>query len=266
MLYSRPSPEDWFMRIFAAPLVALLATLPLSAAAQAAPPAAVPAAQPADPVAAPPIAQPAAAPVATLVAPPASQPPAAPPVAAAVAPAQPAPCVVPPATRDRWYIGFGLGGGSGRATETSGDRPLADWVDADHLTAFLQFQAGVTLTPGLLLGGELDVLRTSSDTSQGKKAAQISNVDAVLTWYPQEKGFFLRGGGGLTVFRREWPGLSAAHYPGANLSVGTGYAFWIGRTFNLSLHLDYSRQWYGSNALDLTGSSYTVGWLGFDWY
>ena len=246
------------MRIFVAPLAALLATLPLSAGAQAAPPAPpAPAEQAAPPAAAP-------------VAPPAAQPPAPAPapaaVPAAVAPAQPAPCVVPPATRDRWYIGFGLGGGSGRATETSGDHSLTDWVDADHLTVFLQFQAGVTLTPGLLLGGELDVLRTSSDSSQGKKAAQISNLDAVLTWFPQEKGFFLRGGGGLSVFRREWPGLSAAHYPGANLSVGTGYAFWIGRTFNLSLHVDYSRQWYGSNALDLTASSYTVGWLGFDWY
>jgi hypothetical protein len=220
--------------------IASLLAVPLLAVAQAEPP---PTAQ-----------APLAAPAAATAPPPDAPPPAAP------CPPLPAP------TRDRWYIGFGVGGGSGRASDTSGDLALERWVDPDHLTAFLQLQAGVTLRPGLLVGGELNTLRTGSDTALGKKTAQVSNLDAMVTWYPQEKGFFLRGGGGLTVFTREWPGLKIGKYPGANLAIGAGYAFWIGRTFNLTLHLDHSRQWYGKNVIHLSGSSFTVGWLGFDWY
>lgn len=232
-------------------LAALLIALPLAAAAQATPP---PAPAAPEPAAAAPAPQPAAPAVA------ASQPP----PAATPAPAVAAP--QPPPTRGSWYIGFGLGGGSGQAIDTAGSLKLEDWVDASPATLLAQFQAGVTLTPRLLFGGELSVLRIASNTGGVTKAVQITNLDAMLTWYPLERGPFLRGGAGLSSFRRDWTGYDTGQFGGANLTIGAGYAFWLGRTFNLSLHLDYSKQWYGANAIALTNSSYAALWLGFDWY
>jgi len=217
-------------------LAALLIALPLAAAAQA-PPSPAPAAP--EPATAAPAPQPAAPAVA--------------------APQQ-------PPTRSSWYIGLGLGGASGQAVDTAGSLKLEDWVDASPATLLVQFQAGVTLTPRLLFGGELSVLRIASNTGGVTKAVQITNLDAMLTWYPLERGPFLRGGAGLTSFRRDWTGYDTGQFGGANLTIGAGYAFWLGRTFNLVLHLDYSKQWYGANAIALTNSSYAALWLGFDWY
>lgn len=224
-------------------LAALLVALPLAAAAQAPPP--MSPAEP-DPAA---VASPAQ---------PCPPPPPPPPPPVVQLPAKPA--------RDSWYIGFGLGGASGRATDTAGSLSLKDWVDGGPPTTLAQLQAGVTLTPRLLFGAELIWLRIASNSGGVKKAVQIANYDAMLTWYPLEKGPFVRGGAGLSSFRREWTGYQTGQYWGANLTIGGGYAFWLGRSFNLALHLDYSKQWYGANAISLTNSSYTALWLGFDWY
>ena len=85
---------------------------------------------------------------------------------------------------------------------------------------------------------------------------QISNYDAMVTWFPMERGLFLRGGAGLTNFRvdADAMGLSASNsVNGVNITVGGGYAFWLGRTFNLTLNLDYSAQFYFSNRIGAPG-------------
>ena len=82
--------------------------------------------------------------------------------------------------------------------------------------------------------------------------------------------FFLRGGVGLATLRVDASGFgtsASASVNGVNLTVGGGYAFWIGRTFNLTLNLDLSGQSYSSS--DPTApskSNFTALWLGFDWY
>jgi hypothetical protein len=54
---------------------------------------------------------------------------------------------------------------------------------------------------------------------------------------------------------------------GANITIGAGYAFWLGQTFNLTVNLDYSAQAYDSNQAGApTGTNFTAIWLGFDWY
>ncbi len=229
--------------------ITLLLAAPLLAVAQGEPPTASAPAPLAAP--APPLAGSATAP---------APPPAAPP--------PPAPC--PPLTaappRGPWYAGLGLGSGSGQAHDTFGRLSLRRWVDEDPLTLFAQLEGGLTLTPHLLLGGELSLLRINSNTGAASKAVIISNLDAVATWFPMERGVFLRGGAGFSAFTRQWSGLASGRYNGGNLTVGGGYAFWLGRSFNLVLHVDYSKQWYAKNAIALTDSSYTALWIGSAWY
>ena len=220
-------------------LAALLLTLPLAAAAQSPAP---------------------ASPAAPEASPPALPAPAAPP------PCPACPVCEPPPARGRWYAGFGLGGGLGRATDSFGDGDLGNWVDGGSTTLFLQAQAGLTLTPHLLLGADVGVLGTASRVAGVGKSVWISNYDAMLTWYPLERGPFLRGGAGLSVFTRSWSGFSTGQFKGGNLTVGAGWAFPLARSFNLTVHADYSSQWYGSNAISLSRSSFAALWLGFDWY
>jgi hypothetical protein len=229
--------------------VAMLLAVPLLAAAQAEP---LTGAAPPAPV----------APAAT----PAAGPPPIPGPAPTATPCPPLSAAVLPPSRGGWYLGLGLGGGSGQAQDSFGKLALHRWVDQDPLTLFGQIEAGITLTPHLLLGGELSLLRTNSDTGAMAKAVTITNLDAMATWFPMEKGVFLRGGGGLSSFTREWTGLPSGRYNGGNLTVGAGYAFWLGPSFNLVLHADVSKQWYGANAIALTSSSYTAFWLGVAWY
>jgi len=258
-------------------LAALLVALPLAAAAQSAPPPEAPPAAPAE-VSAPP-AQPA-----QPSQPPPYPPPYPPPPPPAYAPAQPSPpppyppvYAPAPPRRDTWYIGFGLGGGSGRVKDDTGTYKLSDGM-SDPVTVFLNFKVGATLTPRLLLGLDISALRTAGTVPTGlgstlDAAIQITNYDAMLTWFPMERGLFLRGGLGISRITAELgsggfsgsSGVGSASYSGVNATVGGGYAFWLGRTFNLTLNLDFSAQSYGSGS-GPSSSSYTALWVGFDWY
>jgi hypothetical protein len=225
-------------------IVALLIALPLAAAAQYAPPPEAPTAPP------PPAAQ---------VAPP-------PPPSAG------APATTPsPPRRDSWYIGFGLGSGGAKYTDATGTYKLSDGM-TDSTTVLVNFKVGATLTPTLLLGLDLAGFRTEGKFASGlfagnKVSQQISSYDAMLTWFPMERGLFLRGGLGLSVFKLDIPGVGTDSVSGLNLDVGAGYAFWLLRTFNLTVNLDFSGQSYNSNKVGAPSkSSFAALWLGFDWY
>ncbi len=245
-------------------LAALLVALPLAAAAQSAPP-------PEAPPAAPPTvsAQP-AQPSPPSPAAPAAQPlPAAQPAQPSPPPPYPPVYAPAPPRRDTWYIGLGMGGGSGRGKDDLGSYKLSDGM-TDPVTVFVNFKLGATLTPGLLIGLDVSGLRTGgTDTtllgSTIDVGVQISNYDAMLTWFPMERGLFLRGGLGMSRYTVQATGYRDANYRGFNATVGGGYAFWLGRTFNLTLNLDFSGQSYGSGN-GPSRSSYTALWLGFDWY
>ncbi len=273
-------------------IVALLAALPVVAFAESVPPAA--ATEPAPATAVAPAGQPAqepvvqaaplapAAPVAPAPAayapPPQAAPPAAPPQYAP--PSQPpyAPpgaypaYVRPPKTRDRWYIGFGFGGGDGKAANETASATFKEMnLDRSSTTVFMNFKMGATLTPKLLLGGDISAISSGADSDGVTTSVAVVNLDAVATYFPMERGLFLRGGLG-----RSSVGYSVDAYgygdadgtaTGFNVMGGVGYAWWLGRQFNLTANLDFSRQWYGSSSeLNIDDSQFWSLWLGCDWY
>jgi hypothetical protein len=222
-------------------LAALLLFLPLASLAQNAPPPEVPAAQPA------------------AMAAPAPQPP---------PPPSPAPYAPPFQRRDPWYIGFGIGGGSGSGTDASGTTKFTDGL-TDPTTVFINFKVGATMTPKLLLGLDISAVRTQGTALGVTLGIQTTNYDAMVTFFPMERGLFLRGGVGLSRITADVTnGVDrvAETNSGVNLTVGAGYAFWIGRTFNMTINLDLSAQKFNSGKLTVTSGSTAALWLGFDWY
>lgn len=175
-------------------------------------------------------------------------------------------------TRDGWYIGFGLGTGAGTLTTQGGTtfsfRDVAS--GSDTTTVALNFKVGGTLSRSLLLGFDLSTVQTQGEDLLGNTARLgVTNYDAMLTWFPWETGFLLRGGAGLSTMTLSASayGLSGSTtYTGANLAAGAGYAFWLGQRFNLVLNLDFSGAGYGSGTTGPKRSGMWAASLGFDWY
>jgi hypothetical protein len=251
-------------------LAALLAAFPLAVLAQTAGPSPQPA--PAAPAYVPPAPQQAAP--APQYAPPAYVPPPqyAPPAAYAPPQAGP-PGQRQEKQRDRWYIGFGLGGGDGSLELSDGSHSFEDYVGTDPTQVFLNFKVGATITPKLLLGFDLTAIRSEFDGGGATAGAQVTNYDAVATFFPTGRGFFLRGGVGLSAFGYDVEtgyGSASDSTTGVNVLGGVGYAFWLGKAFNLTLNLDASAQSYGEQddayALLPESSSFWSLYVGFDWY
>ncbi len=170
--------------------------------------------------------------------------------------------------RGSWYIGFGIGSGGGKAKDETGSYSLSEGL-GDTLSLSINFKVGLTLTPKLLLGLDINGFQTSGTVTGTSVDAtyQISTYNAMVTWFPMERGLFLRGGFGLSNLSLDVSGYGSDDVSGWNLDVGAGYAFWLGKSFNLTLNLDYAVQSYGSNKVGAPDSSnYWALWLGFDWY
>jgi hypothetical protein len=177
-----------------------------------------------------------------------------------------------PYQRDSWYIGFGLGGGDGTIKDAGGTSSFKEFFGKSPTTVALNFKVGATLTPRLLLGFDLSGVSSSASEGGADATLTIVNYDGVVTFFPVERGFFLRAGAGLSRMNLEVSGTlvdGSVDFSGANLTGGLGYAFWLGRTFNLAVNLDYSTQFWGDNDGGTTGPQRSSFWalgLGFDWY
>jgi hypothetical protein len=191
--------------------------------------------------------------------------------------------------RSPWYVGFGIGTGTG-SIYLSGGQTLS-FHDAitgitpntglpidgtsDNGRIGFNFKFGATLTPQFLLGFDFTLLRGWGSVNSGGLSydtwVQVWNGDVMATFFPFERGLFFRAGTGLSVLSVGIsPGTFAVadtfEHGGVNATIGAGYAFWLARHFNLTLGLDLSRQWYGSNTDGVEGSGMFLAYMGFDWY
>jgi hypothetical protein len=181
----------------------------------------------------------------------------------------------PPGTRDSWYIGFGLGGGAGRIKYGGRTLSFSEFLGGGADTLALNLvRVGATVTPKLLLGVDVGAIgaRRSGD------GVQLNYYDLGVMFFPMEKGLFIRGAAGLSALTID--ATSSPHVTGKgtlrgqNVLLGLGYAFWMRRSFNLTLNIDYQAHFlnkelpslYGGERVSLDSGSGVSGWIGFDWY
>lgn len=174
--------------------------------------------------------------------------------------------------RSPWYIGFGIGTGDGNLSGQGTSMSFKSWHGgtSSPTNLFLNFKIGATLSPTLLVGFDGSAMRSELDQGGIVTALQISQYDAVVTWFPQGEGLFLRGGAGISRMTLSADagiyGSVSMDTSGVNALAGVGYALWLGQAFNLTANLDYSIQSYGSSSNKPESSNFWALWVGFDWY
>jgi hypothetical protein len=176
--------------------------------------------------------------------------------------------------RDNWYIGFGVGYGDGRYNLNGQTVSFRDHVgQLSPVNFMLQFEVGATVRPDLLLGFDLRAVRCQGSGNVNgfdiDASVQANDYLAVVTWFPQQRGFFLRGGGGLStlVSTASVSGQSGSDTVfGVGVLGGLGYAFWLGQHFNLTLNADVSAQAFPSSSDKPTSAAFFDTYLGFTWY
>ncbi len=175
--------------------------------------------------------------------------------------------------RSNWYIGFGLGGAFSAAwTDHGRSTSFDEWLtglDRSPKIA-LNFKVGGTLSPHTLLGFDATAVGQSGTAFDVDAHAQINNYFLMLTHFPYQEGLFFRVGGGFSnlVNMIDTPfGDLDSTLTGVGVLGGIGYAFWLGKSFNLTLNLDYSQQWYSNDSAgEPDRSNFTIAYVGFDWY
>lgn len=168
--------------------------------------------------------------------------------------------------RNPWYIGFGIGSGAGNLTVDGQTRSFRDFLGDTPVTLALQFEVGATLRQDLLLGFDLRTIRSQISHDE---ALQATDWLAMITWYPMERGLFLRGGVGLATLTWDFVdvyGRGTDTVSGVGALGGLGYAFWLGRSFNLTLNADVSAQLFAEEVGRPSSSRFLDVYVGFGWY
>lgn len=161
--------------------------------------------------------------------------------------------------RDGFYIGFNVGAG-GLAFE------FGDWTTERETSAAFALRLGGALAPQFLLGGNLGGWSKEFDDGS---TVTIVRISAEATVFPAGampgpgKGFFLRGGAGISRVEIEIPGLGTADDDGTALHAGTGYEWRIGDgNFHLGVALDWQFAFFENDV----SADYWEGTLQFMWY
>jgi len=165
-----------------------------------------------------------------------------------------------------WYVGTGIGPGFGAKYKLNGqsisfDDRLQGATDKSPLVALNIVNAGIALSPSLLVGFSGSAAAQSGKIAGNTTHLQINNYLAALTWFPVEKGFFVRGGAGLSNILVD-TGVASDRVNGFGILVGAGYALPIGR-HNITFTVDYSRQSYSGSSTKPDSSEFGAVYLGY---
>ena len=166
-----------------------------------------------------------------------------------------------------WYVGSGIGAGLSAKYRVNGqsisfDDRLQGATDKSSLLGINLVNAGVALSPNLLLGGSVSAVAQFGKIAGNDTQLQINNYLATLTWFPAEKGFFLRGGAGLSNIFID-TGTSSDTVHGFGILVGAGFAIPVAGRHNITFTVDYSRQSYGGSSTRPDSSQFGAAYLGY---
>ena len=166
-----------------------------------------------------------------------------------------------------WYIGTGLGPALSAKYKLNGqsisfDDRLQGATDKTPLIALNVVNAGIALSPKLLFGFSGSAASQTGKLAGNNAHLQINNYLAAFTWFPVEKGFFLRGGLGLANILID-TGSSSDRSNGFGILVGAGFAVPVARNHNITFTVDYSRQSYSGSSTKPDSSQFGAVYLGY---
>jgi opacity protein-like surface antigen len=163
---------------------------------------------------------------------------------------------------------FGAGGGYSSA------HPSCDTCDhgGRETGGVLYVNAGATLTPRLLLGGEFKTWKKDAIEMAPNvmTALRMSSLSATTTFYPSAAGVFIKGGIGVAFLDAEFTVGQTALAPdlgrGLGYTAGAGYDvpltervsltpavnFWFGRIGDLNFDSDTFLSDWRQNSVDIT--------------
>ncbi len=175
----------------------------------------------------------------------------------------------PPEEQTKAFIGAGVGSGTARyrvdgATVSFSDR-FEGATDEVPFVAAKVLTFGVEVKPNLFAGADLTGVAQSGTVGTNKTDLQINNYFATLTWFPWEKGLFLKGAAGVSSLfigsgsqsDRSW-GLGAL--------VSAGFALRLSGPHYLTLSAEQGWQTYWKSSETRPDSSqYNAFILGYMW-
>jgi len=166
-----------------------------------------------------------------------------------------------------WYVGTGLGAGFGAKFKLNGqsvsfDDALQGATDKSSLVAGNIVNGGIALTPSLLVGLSMSFVSQIGKIAGNDAHMQINNFLATVTWFPAERGFFVRGGAGPSSILID-NGTTSNRTGGFGLLVGAGYALQIAGHHNITFTADYSHQSYSGSSTKPDSSQFGAVYLGY---
>jgi hypothetical protein len=154
----------------------------------------------------------------------------------------------------KWYAagggGFGLNAKFSRNGQTFDfDQGLGGDAATDK-SALVSYNVngGIQLDPKTLLGVSVAQVAKTGKVAGEDSRVTISNYFILLTHFPREKGFFVRGGGGYANMVVNDGVNPQVRTGGAGLQIGAGWAWQIVSEHHfVTASVDQSFQWYTSS-------------------
>ncbi len=161
-----------------------------------------------------------------------------------------------PPAQSPFYLNLGIGGGVERSWDAWGY-----WS-----TGGLAYnvEVGLRLAPQLLVGFDLLGLSIFGNAWEGTSGSTLLHYDAVLTLFPFTRGFYLRGGGGLSTLTFTPPYSPSITHVGSNALIGGGWAFPVAPPLHVTVGMDWTWNFFG--AIGVAGSGTWMARVGIGFY
>jgi hypothetical protein len=184
--------------------------------------------------------------------------------------AAPAIAADPPEEQTKAFVGVGVGTGTARYKVNGTTKSFSDSLrgssDESPFIAVKVVTFGVEVKPNLFAGADLTgVAQSGTNTNTGTNTLQISNYFASLTWFPWERGLFLKGAAGVSSFFIA-SGSQSDRSWGLGALVSAGYSLRISGAHHLMLSAEQGWQTYWkASETRPDGSQYNAFYLGYIW-
>lgn len=175
----------------------------------------------------------------------------------------------PPEETIKAFIGTSFGSGTARYTVNGNTVSFSDQFqgssDETHLIAVKVVSFGIAVSPKLYAGMDLTGLTQSGTVGTSKTNLQLSNYFASLTWFPWERGLFLKGAAGVSSLFKG-VGSESERSNGLGVLVSAGYALRVHGAHHLTFSAEQGWQTYwGSGDAKPDSSQYNAAYVGYMW-